>query len=150
MSWWAWVLLALVLFGVEALTPGGFFVLFFGCGALVVGLLGSAGITGPVWVQWLLFSVISIGSLVLFRNRLLAALDLDGDRKPVDTLVGETTVLLDDLAPGGVGKAELRGTTWTVRSSETSRLERGRRCRVERVDGLTLWVRSEQTEKGAL
>jgi len=150
MSWWTWVLLALVLFGLEALTPGGFFVLFFGCGALVVGILASMGLTSSGWLQWLLFSVISIGSLVLFRNRLLEALDAGSDPGPVDSLIGELTVLLEDLSPGGIGKAELRGTTWNVRSVETGRLARGQRCRVDRVEGLTLWVRTDQPDKGAL
>ena len=30
-------------------------------------------------------------------------------------LVGDVAVLLDDLPPGAVGKAELRGTAWSVR-----------------------------------
>jgi regulator of protease activity HflC (stomatin/prohibitin superfamily) len=32
----------------------------------------------------------------------------------VDPLVGESAVPLEDIAPGGVGRAELRGTVWTV------------------------------------
>jgi membrane protein implicated in regulation of membrane protease activity len=67
---------------------------------------------------------------------------LSGGR-PVDRLEGEAAVVTEDVAPGGVGKAELRGASWTARTSGASTLERGRRCRVERVEGLTLWLRSE-------
>lgn len=49
----------------------------------------------------------------------------------------------EDLAPGAVGKAELRGTVWTARNEDTRSLTRGERCRVMRVDGLTLSIRSE-------
>ena len=62
---------------------------------------------------------------------------------PVDSLVGQEAILTEELPAGGVGKAELRGTSWNVRSRDGGTLARGRRCRVEQVDGLTLWVRAE-------
>ena len=74
MTWWLWVLVGFVLLGLEALTPGGFFVLFFGLAAVLIGLLGALGLSGPAWVQWLLFSLLSVGSLVLFRRRLVERL----------------------------------------------------------------------------
>ncbi len=142
MTWWVWVLLGLGLLGLEVLTPGGFFVLFFGLAALVVGALAGLGLTGPAWLQWLLFSLLSAGSLVLFRRRLVERLRASGDAA-VGGLVGDVAVLLDDLAPGAVGKAELRGTAWSARHDGPETLPRGRRCRVERVEGLMLYVRPE-------
>ena len=56
---------------------------------------------------------------------------------------GETALVTEDVAPGGVGKAEMRGTSWTARTSAATLLARGQRCRVERVEGLTLWLRPE-------
>jgi membrane protein implicated in regulation of membrane protease activity len=142
MSWWVWLIVGLGLLGFEMLTPGGFFVLFFGLGALVVGALAGLGLTEPLLLQWLLFSLLSVGSLLLFRRRLLAWLQ-SPEGAAVGTLVGDVAVLLDDLPPGAVGKAELRGTAWSVRHDGTETLPRGRRCRVERVDGLMLSVRPE-------
>jgi membrane protein implicated in regulation of membrane protease activity len=143
-AWWIWILGGLALFAFELLTPGGFFVIFFGVGALVVGLLSGLGlIHGPV--EWLVFSGVSIVSLLLFRKPLLDWMkQREGPRAPVDSLIGETAVLTEDLPAGGVGKAELRGTSWNVRAREGSGLPRGQRTKVERVDGLTLWVRVEQ------
>ncbi len=43
MIWWYWMLLGLVLLGAEMVTPGGFYILFFGLAALVVGTLAGAG-----------------------------------------------------------------------------------------------------------
>jgi membrane protein implicated in regulation of membrane protease activity len=142
MTWWLWILVGLVLLGLEVLTPGGFFVLFFGLAAIVVGLLEGVGLGGPAWLQWLLFSLLSIGSLVLFRRRLVQRLRTP-DVAGVGGLVGDVAVLLEDLPPGAVGKAELRGTAWSVRHGGADTLARGRRCVVERVDGLTLHVRPE-------
>jgi membrane protein implicated in regulation of membrane protease activity len=59
----------------------------------------------------------------------------------VDALEGETAIVLDDLAPGAVGKAELRGTSWTAQNAGAAALSRGQRCRVVRVEGLTLFIR---------
>jgi membrane protein implicated in regulation of membrane protease activity len=62
---------------------------------------------------------------------------------PIDSLVGEEVVLLGDLPAGGEGKAELRGVPWSARTASGAALRAGQRCRVERIDGLTLWVRAE-------
>lgn len=144
MAWWIWILLGLGLLTLEMLTPGGFFVLFFGLSALVVGAAVGCGLSSTDWFQWLLFSALSIGSVFLFRGRLVAALKArEGGSVGIETLVGEVATLVDDLAPGSVGKAELRGTVWSVRTEEPRPLPRGQRCRVQRVEGLTLWVKAE-------
>ena len=143
MTWWAWVLLGLGLLGIEVMTPGGFFVLFFGLAALVVGALAGLGVSGPAWLQWLLFSLLSVSSLVLFRRRLVQRLRASGGAALTGGLIGDVAILLDDLPPGAVGKAELRGTAWSVRHDGPEALPRGQRCRVQRVEGLTLHVRPE-------
>jgi len=145
MVWWAWILFGLGLLAAEMLTPGGFFVLFFGLAALLVGAVVALDLGAPEWLQWLLFSVLSVASMLGFRRRLLDRFtrpDVDGHN--LDSLVGEVAVLTEDLVPGGVGKAELRGTSWTVRTRGPAILAHGTRCTVERVEGLTLWVKPEQ------
>jgi membrane protein implicated in regulation of membrane protease activity len=143
MDWWMWLVLGLALVGLEILTPGGFYVLFFGIGALVVGTAAGLGWSGAPWVQWLLFSVVSVASLVVFRPHLLRLARTKERPDPMDTLEGEAAILSQDLAPGEVGKAELRGTVWSVRNCDERLLSRGQRARVVKVDGLTLWVRGE-------
>ena len=144
MAWWLWMLLGFALVGCEVMTPGGFFFLFFGLGAITVGVLAALGAGGPGWVQWLLFSLISIGFLVPLRGRLLRRVATGDDAAAcVDALVGQVAVLLDDLPPGEIGKAELRGTAWNARNEGERALRRGQRGRVTRVDGLTLWLQPE-------
>jgi inner membrane protein len=144
MPWWFWILGGLILLAFELLTPGGFFILFFGIGAILVGGLAFFDAAGPAWVQWVLFSVLSLLSLALFRGKLLAYV-AQGRRQgaPIDELVGQVAQLLEDLPAGGVGKAELRGTAWSCRGTGGSPLRQGQRCIVERVDGLMLWLRPE-------
>jgi membrane protein implicated in regulation of membrane protease activity len=142
MAWWLWLLAGIALLGVEVLTPGGFYVMFFGVGALVVGLLVGLQAGGPPWVQWLVFSGVSVASLLLFRGRILARFQTAERATPMDTLEGELAIPMDDLAPGAVGKAELRGTSWTAQNVDDRPLAKGQRCRVVRVEGLTLFIRA--------
>jgi hypothetical protein len=142
MAWWLWLLAGLGLFGLELFTAGGFYVMFFGVGALVVGVLAGLDAGGPPWVQWLVFSGVSVASLLLFRGRVLARFQTGERAAPMDTLEGELAIPVDDLAPGAVGKAELRGTSWTVQNADDRPLAKGQRCRVVRVEGLTLFIRA--------
>ncbi len=142
MTWWEWTILGLFLLVLEAMTPGGFFVMFFGAAGLVVGFLVALEVLRPLWLQWFMFSTMAVVSLLLFRGPLLRRVKAS-DAPPVDQLVGQAATLLADLPPGGLGKAELRGTAWTVRNAGDRGLGKGQRVRVERVDGLMLWVRAE-------
>jgi membrane protein implicated in regulation of membrane protease activity len=144
MVWWYWMLLGLVLLGIEMVTPGGFYILFFGLAALIVGSLAGLGFAQAEWFQWLLFSGLAILSLLVFRGPLLGWLKKqEKDLPAVDTLAGESAIPLEDLAASGTGKAELRGTTWTAHNAGPSPLMKGQRCKVERVEGLTIWISAE-------
>jgi membrane protein implicated in regulation of membrane protease activity len=144
MEWWVWVLIGLGLLGSEVLTPGAFYVCFFGIGALLVAALVGVGLGGPESVQWLLFSVLSIVSLLVFRRRLLGHFTVPSARRgDIDVLRDEVAVSSADLAPGAIGKAELRGTPWTVKNVGDQPLRVGQRCRVAGKEGLMLFVRAE-------
>ena len=137
-----WVVLGLALAAIELATPGGFFLIFFGVAALVVGALELTGLVRPPWLQWLLFSVIAIVALRLFRQPLLARLRTPAADE-VDSLKGEVAVAAGDIAPGGHGRVELRGSTWSAHNIDVAALTAGQRCRVVAVHGLTLDIRSE-------
>ena len=144
MIWWYWMFLGLVLLGIEMITPGGFYILFFGLAALIVGSLTGLGFIQAEWLQWLLFSGLAILSLLVFRGPLLAWINRQDKNLPaVDSLAGESAIPIEDLLPGATGKAELRGTSWTAHNAGTVPLTKGQRCTVKRVEGLTIWISAE-------
>ena len=145
MPWWGWVVVGAVLLGAEIVVPTDFYLVFLGLSALAVGLVGAAGLEAPAWVQWALFGVLSVVSLVFFRQQVRARfIERGSDPRVDDTLVGEVATLTETLAPGGTGRAELRGTAWNVRNGGPTPLAAGSRARVERVEGLLLHLRAEE------
>jgi membrane protein implicated in regulation of membrane protease activity len=143
MTWWHWLVIGLVLVGLEMAASGGFYVIFFGIAALAIGALHLFDAAGPVWFQLLLFSVLSVASLLVFRRPILRWLEVDRPGVDVDSLVGDTAVPLEAIAVGAVGRAELRGTVWTARNADTRPLAAGQRCRVASVDRLMILIKAE-------
>ena len=152
MLWWYWVTLGLILAMLELAVPTNFFLLFFGIGGILVGFLSLGGLAGPAWVQWLLFTIISLLSVLLFtvisvisavffRGPLLLRFHRDDWMlRPVDALTEDIATTLEDIAPGSIGRVELRGTNWSARNVGAGVLSKGQRCAVQRVDGLTLYI----------
>ncbi|MBZ5632175.1 MAG: NfeD family protein [Acidobacteriia bacterium] len=143
LTWWMWMILGLVLLACEMMTPGTFFFMFLGISGLLTGLVFWIAPDLPAWVPWLMFSVFSAVSLAFFRKPLMEKFKLSGrGGHKVDSLVGETALALEDIAAGAIGKVELRGASWTARNTGDQLIQRSERPTVERVDGLTLNVRS--------
>lgn len=136
------MVLGLALAIAEAQIPTNFFLLAFGVGGLVVGALTGFGLIAAPWLEWLAFSLVSVAALVLFQ-RTLSRAGGGGPAPAVDDLRRETATVIEDVPANGVGRAELRGTTWSARGVDGAAIARGTRCRVHRIDGLTLWLQPE-------
>jgi inner membrane protein len=139
MEWWLWIAVGLALTVAELATPSGFFIIFFGLAALTVGVLSGLDMAGGTAVQWLLFSVLSIAYVLVFRGRLQRKVQMPKARD-VDSLIGVLAIVQERLLPGVVGKVEVRGSMWTARNTSNVTLDAGQRARVAAVDGLTLTV----------
>lgn len=148
MPWWLWIVLGFGLLVAEMVLPSDFFLFFFGLSAIVVGAVLGLGLDGPAWLPWVLFSVLSIAAVLTLRRPLRDRLAPGPSSNVGDRVVGERARLLADLPPGEVGQAELRGSVWRVRSRTEQTLPAGTQTRVERVEGLTLWVVAEEQSRG--
>ncbi len=142
-AWWVWVAAGLVLLVLEIVTPG-LVLMFFGAAAVLIGMVLATGVEMPPWATLLAFSVLSIALLLGFRGPLMRRMgNRPGDPPRIDRLEDEVATALEDIAPGAVGRAELRGTTWSARNVDEFVIPNGCRCRVVRLDGLTLYVTRE-------
>ncbi len=143
MFWWMWVMFGLLLLAAELLTPGGFYVLFFGVSGVCVGLVTLLFPSFPAVGQWLLFTVFAVLSLLVFRRPLLEWFRRISPSKEVDSLVGETAEATEDIPAGAVGKAELRGASWKAQNVGDKPVARSQRCRVVRIEGLMLFIEGQ-------
>lgn len=142
MPWWSWILGCMFLLGAELAAPGGFFLVFFGAGALLIGLVVALLPEIPAWAQWAGFSILSVLLLLAFRQRMVQAFRRAGP-DPVNTVVGEVAVALEALGADDQGRVELRGTSWSAKNVGSTPIEIGARCRVVREEGLTVDVEAE-------
>ena len=140
MVWWIWVLIAFGILALE-LTSATLHVGLFAVGAFVVALLVAFGVDLPLWMQLLIFTVVSLIAFFVLRPILVRKMKLD-QKRVVDSLVGEQAVALEDISVGSNGRAEMRGTTWSARNIGETALIRGQRCTVAGVDGLVIHLRA--------
>ncbi len=140
MTWWMWIALGAVFFIAEMVLSTDFYLVFFGASALVVGFLALLGIVLPEWMAWLLFAGLAILSLVFYRKKLREIL-FNPDAQVDEEIVGKPVSAIRAVPVGGAGQVEFRGTVWKARNIGEESIDAGDRCRVDRVEGVTLLVR---------
>lgn len=146
LTWW-WLIAGLVLMFAELALPSGFFLFFFGAGGVLTGLFTAFGLLPSFIYQGLAFIAISLCCVLLLRRPLLTKFHYRNPTDSVDSLIGETAQALEPIAPQAFGKVELRGSSWSAMNTGTVPIPPSVRCRVEKVEGLTLYVTLQELTK---
>jgi membrane protein implicated in regulation of membrane protease activity len=142
---WRWVwLIATAVFSIgEMASPGSFFLAPFALGALVAAILAFAGVS--VGVEWVVFLVVSIATLIALRPvaRRLDRNALDhgvGARR----LVGSRATVLQDI-PGDAERGMVRvdRETWRAQSTDGAPIPAGTIVRVAEVQGTRVIVAAD-------
>jgi membrane protein implicated in regulation of membrane protease activity len=143
MSWWGWIIAGAILLGAElAFVNAQFYLVFIGSAAILVGL---AAFLLPLahWLQWALFAILAIASMVTFRSRVYQR--FNHALPKVDTgPAGGLITLQVSLGAGESCQAEYCGTFWTVRNDSETPIPSGSRARIARVQDLTLLVKPDR------
>lgn len=143
MQWWAWIAVGAVLLGAEmGLVNTQFYFVFVGASAFVVGALMLSGLRLADWLQWLIFLVLALSSMLVFRRRIYERM-----RRNLPLLragpAGEIIVVPAALAPGEACRLEYRGSSWSAVNGADTAIAAGAHARIARVEGLTLVLRGE-------
>lgn len=149
MPWWGWLIVGILLMGVEMTAlDAAFYLIFIGAAAICVGILGLMGLTLPVWGQWLLFAVLAVASMVLFRKKLYNRFrgGLPGFE---NTSVGAVVTVREEVLQGGHTRVRLRGTQWTAVNVGPAPIAAGASAKVVAVDGVDLRIQSLRSEPAA-
>jgi membrane protein implicated in regulation of membrane protease activity len=138
MPWWGWIILGALLLGAELLgVDAAFYLVFIGLAAVITGFIEIAGLNLEPWLQWVVFAVIALVLMVLFRKKVYASLRGGGVGYEVGP-AGETIRLEHPLAPGEKGRISYRGTDWTIVNAGDQPFEKGQQVKITAVEGLTL------------
>ena len=135
-EWWHWIIFGLCLAMAELLIPA-FFILWFGIGALNVGLILLVSPDLGTSTQLLLWAAFST-ALVLFWFRYLKPKTMTAVGTSMAHVTGEVGVLVSDLCPNTRGqgrfqKPVLGSDLWERYAAST--IKAGARVRIVNVEG---------------
>ena len=143
--WIVWLIIAAIFVGAEVLTPG-FFLLWFGVGALAAALMAMLGI-GSVAAQLVVFLIVStllvIASRTIF-DRFLRRTPAESQlTSGAEAMLGQIgTVVESSRGALHEGAVKVFGSVWTAFPIEgETPLTEGETVAVERISGNAIYVR---------
>ena len=136
-----WLLVALVLIGIEVVTLA-FVAVYPAVGALAAGAAALLG--GGVGIQVAVFAVVSVVALLLTRRplrRMMRSTPLVASN--AETVIGKRAVVVVEIeaGPGQRGQVRVGTEHWSARSEDEQPIAEGTTVDVSRIDGVTLVVR---------
>lgn len=140
MNWDAitWLVLLVVFCAVEASTVS-MISLWFAAGSLVAMI--AALLNAAVWVQVLLFVVVSGLLLAALRPMVRKFVTPKLTKTNVDAVIGSTgrvTVAVDNIA--AAGQVKLGAMVWTARSTSGDPIPEGTLVKADRIEGVKVYV----------
>jgi len=133
-----WLVLLVVFLIVEASTVT-LVSLWFAAGSLIALFVSLLG--GPLWLQLLLFLAVSTLSLLALRPVFRKFIRPKLTATNVDSVIGSTglvTTPIDNVSASG--QVKLGAMEWTARSTSGALIEAGTLVRVDRIEGVKVFV----------
>ena len=140
MDWLIWLIVGVVLLGIEAVTLA-FVAVYFGVAALVAALF--AGIGAPLWLQIVVFCAVSVLGLAMTRRIATRVMKGPVVKTNVHTLAGRRGVVTKSITgDDGRGQVRLGSDYWTARPyfDDGNGIPAGAKVEVMKVDGVTAVV----------
>ncbi len=140
-EFWHWLIAAVVMIIIEMILPAAYF-LWMGISAFVVGLLIYAVPSMPVLIQVIIFGVLSVVSLIMYKRHKKANPNVNDQpnlNRRGEQYVGRSFTL-EEAIVNGIGKIKVDDSTWRVKGSD---MPAGMKVRVMSVEGTIFNVETE-------
>ena len=140
MNWAAicWLVLTVALLIAEAATVT-VISLWFAAGSLAAMAMALVG--GGIWLQVLVFLVVSAVALTALRPLVRKYLTPKITATNIDSLIGSVGIVTADIDNiSALGQVKLNGMEWTARSTSGEAVKAGTKVRVDRIQGVKLFV----------
>ena len=140
MNWAAilWLVLTVILLITEAATVT-VVSLWFAAGALAAMAMALAG--GSIWLQVLVFLVVSAAALTALRPLVRKYLTPKITATNIDSVIGSVGIVTGDIDNiASSGQIKLNGMDWTARSTSGEPIVAGTKVRVDKIEGVKVFV----------
>lgn len=140
---WVWVIIIAACIFAEIATLG-LTVIWFAGGAGVA--LGTAIAGGNIWLQIILFIIVSVVLMILIRPYAKKRFNTKRTATNVDSVIGQTGIVLDEINNlQSQGLVKIGGQEWTARSMDSGEtIAPGEEVVVERIEGVKAIVRKKE------
>jgi inner membrane protein len=140
-EWWYWIIFGILLLLAEAATPGGFYLLFIGIAALIVGALNPL-IQTP-WIEFAIFAALSALLIIFLRHPLVERVRRATPQADVREFIGESARVIEAIPAGKEGKVEVRGSVWRSRNDGQKDLSVNDMCTITAREGIVFIIKSK-------
>ena len=132
-------LCAMIVLGIMEAATVGLVCIWFAGGALAALIAATLG--APIWLQIVVFLVVSAGLLALLRPFARKFINTKITPTNVDANIGKTAVVVEPIDNiRGTGRVMLGSVDWTARSADDSVIEKDALVRVLRIEGVKVCV----------
>ncbi|MDE7269578.1 MAG: NfeD family protein [Acetatifactor sp.] len=137
-----WLVVLIVAIGIEVGTLGLTSIWFAG-GALIAVI--AAAFSLPIWLQILLFLVVSLLLMVFTRPVAVKYFNKDRVRTNVESMIGRQAIVISEIDNlQGIGQVTVGGQEWSARSEDDKKhMDVGTVVDVVAVSGVKLIVRED-------
>lgn len=133
-----WLIVAAVLAIIEAVTLG-LTTIWFAGGAVAASISAMAG--APVWIQGILFLIVSVLLLYFTRPIVKKRLKVGTEKTNVDALIGKEGLVIETIRPFRTGQVKLDGLVWSAAAKDgDATIESGTAVKIEHIEGVKLIV----------
>ncbi len=130
---WAIILVASIV--IECMTTALVSIWFVPSAAVCI-VLGLFNVT--IYIQIAVFVVLTALLVFLLRNKIKANFSKNSTKTNVDSLIGKTAVVEEEIPEGAVGRIKVGGMSWAAFSKEKRAVLAGEKVKILEVSGVKL------------
>lgn len=136
-----WLILVAVMLVIEIFTLG-LTTIWFSLGAVAAAI--AAGVDAPLWIQILLFSVVSVVIMILVRPFAMKVMDKNRTKTNIEDVIGGQAEVIEEIDNlKEQGRVRFRGVEWMARSFDGDGIAAGEVVTIEAVSGVKLLVKKQ-------
>ena len=134
-----WLIIVAVMLIIEIFTMG-LTTIWFSLGAVAAAI--ASGLEAPIWLQIVLFSVVSVLVMILVRPFAVKVINKERIKTNIEEIVGEKAVVIEEIDnEKEKGMVRYRGVEWMARSVDGSILAVDEIVTIDTVSGVKLIVK---------